>query len=222
VEKKFRGKIRADKKQIIILGFEMKIIIFSLTFFYLLGYRNIAFSQSNILDSEVFLFCVDSGKQKKDLLIYLGTNNIKNYNVGNAWVFSMFDLKDIKKYFSTGRTYEGLKQRIDSSNFEEDTTSPINKEYKRFPEYVYTKSAVQINLLFAYETQSVIYSFGKGESIQSRITRIDRKTGDVSDYATPYKLNCQPISEPDFRSRYENYKNMSMTLYNEHADKRLF
>ena len=201
----------------------MKKIIFFLTFISLLVYRNIAFSQDNILENEVFLFCTDSGENKQDLLIYLGTNNIANYNVGNAWVFTMFDLQHIEQYFATGLTYEGLKQRIDSSSYEEDTKSPGNRDYEKFTQYVYTKSAVQINLLYTpFESQSDISSFGEGEPIRSRITKIDRLTGDVSDYATPYILNCQPISESDFRSRYEYYKDMSMAIYNEQADKRLF
>ncbi len=201
----------------------MKKIISSLAFISLLVYGNTAFSQDNILENEVFLFCTDSGENKQDLLIYLGTNNIANYNVGNAWVFTMFDLQHIEQYFATGLTYEGLKQRIDSSSYEEDTKSPENRDYEKFTQYVYTKSAVQINLLYTpFESQSDISSFGEGEPIRSRITKIDRRTGDVSDYATPYILNCQSISESDFRSRYEYYKDMSMAIYNEQADKRLF
>lgn len=201
----------------------MKKIISSLAFISLLVYGNMAFSQDNILENEVFLFCTDSGENKKDLLIYLGTNNIANYNVGNAWVFTMFDLEHIEQYFATGLTYEGLKQRIDSSSYEEDTKSPENRDYEKFTQYVYTKSAVQINLLYTWlVSQSDISSFGEGEPIRSGTTKIDRSTGDISDFGGRSILNCQPISESDFRSRYEYYKDMSMAIYNEQADKRLF
>ena len=54
----------------------MKNYIFALVFLALFSYKDVAFSQDNILSDEVFLYCLDSGERKENLLIYLGTNNI--------------------------------------------------------------------------------------------------------------------------------------------------
>lgn len=176
-----------------------------------------------ILSEEAFLYCLDRGQKKRDLLIYLGKNRIvaidgMDYGVGNAWVF---ELLNIESAFSTGLTYQGIKRMFDNSNYEIETTSPKDFEYDRFPKYVYASSEFEVRLLFTWlSSPEDIREFSSG-NVRSSL-RINRLTGEVSDYATPYILSCQPVSQADFRSRYERYKEYAMEIYNKKAGERRF